>query len=103
MISCFFPCVFTKLKKDVDKRAKYDVEDLDVKEAVKKLDPDTVVVFLSGENDQLINPRNSKKLYDICPCTEKHIKIFDGDHNSKRPEHVMNEVMGIIQKFVFKR
>lgn len=39
MINCFFPCVFSKLKKDVDKRAKYDVEDLDVKEAVKRLDP----------------------------------------------------------------
>lgn len=39
MITCFFPCVFSKLKKDVDKRAKYDVEDLDVKEAVKRLDP----------------------------------------------------------------
>ncbi len=38
MISCFFPCVFSKLKKDVDKKAQYDVEDLDVKEAVKNLD-----------------------------------------------------------------
>lgn len=31
MITCFFPCVFTKLKKDVDRRAKYDVDDLDVR------------------------------------------------------------------------
>ena len=59
MITCFFPCVFSKLKKDVDKRAKYDVEDLDVKEAVKNLDPETVVVFMSGKNDVLIMPRNS--------------------------------------------
>lgn len=25
MITCFFPCVFSKLKKDVDKKANYDV------------------------------------------------------------------------------
>lgn len=68
MITCFFPCVFSKLKKDVDKRAKYDVEDLDVKEAVKSLDPETIVVFMSGEKDVLIMPRNSQKLHDICPC-----------------------------------
>lgn len=26
MINCFFPCVFMKLKKDIDKKANYDVE-----------------------------------------------------------------------------
>lgn len=59
MISCFFPCVFSKLKKDIDKKAQYDVEDLDVKEAVKRLHPDTTVVFMSGDKDALILPRNS--------------------------------------------
>ena len=68
MITCFFPCVFSKLKKDVDKKAKYDVEELDVREAVKKLHPKTVIIFLSGDKDQLIHSRISQKLYDICPC-----------------------------------
>lgn len=31
MVDCFFPCVFSKLKSDVRKKADYDVEDLDVK------------------------------------------------------------------------
>lgn len=76
MINCFFPCVFTKLKNDVDKRANYNVEDLDVREAVKKLDPSATVVFMSGENDRLIAPRNSTKLYEICPCRHKYLKVF---------------------------
>ena len=59
MINCFFPCVFSKLKKDVDRKAKYDVEDLDVKDAVRKMHPKTVVVFMSGNKDVLINSRNS--------------------------------------------
>ena len=36
-VNCVFPCVFEKLKKDVHKRAEYDVEALDVKKAVQKL------------------------------------------------------------------
>lgn len=97
MITCFFPCVFSKLKKDVDKKANYDVEDLDVRDAVKNLHPKTVVVFMSGDKDTLINARNSAKLYNVCPCEEKYIKIFDGDHNSKRPDEVMKEVMQIVE------
>lgn len=30
--------------------------------------PKTVVVFMSGDKDSLINARNSEKLYAICPC-----------------------------------
>lgn len=59
MINCFFPCVFSKMKKDVDKKANYDIENLDVREAVLKLNPDITVVFMSGNHDVLINKRNS--------------------------------------------
>lgn len=68
MINCFFPCVFEKLKDDVDKRANYNVDDLDIREAVKRLSPKTTVVFMSGEKDKLVAARNSTKLYNVCPC-----------------------------------
>ena len=55
---------------------------------------------MSGDKDVLIMPRNSEKLYDICPCKKKHIKIFDGDHNSKRPELVMKDVMKLIKDHI---
>lgn len=100
MINCFFPCVFTKLKSDIDKKANYNIEDLDVREAVKKLDPNTIVIFMSGENDKLIAPRNSTKLFNICPCKKKYLKIFEGDHNSKRPDKVMHEVMDLILQHI---
>ena len=57
---------------------------------------------MSGENDVLIMPRNSQKLHDLCPCKEKYLKIFKGDHNSKRPEEIMKEVMGYVEKYVVK-
>ena len=73
------------MKDDVDRRANYNVEDLDIREAVKKLDPNTTIVFMSGDKDKLVAARNSTKMYDVCPCNVKYLKIFDGDHNSKRP------------------
>jgi hypothetical protein len=48
---------------------------------------------MSGENDRLVASRNSAKLYNDCPCIEKHLKMFEGDHNSRRPEKILNEVM----------
>ena len=41
---------------------------------------------MSGNRDVLINKRNSQKLYANCPCIKKYLKIFEGDHNSKRPD-----------------
>lgn len=57
---------------------------------------------MSGNRDVLINKRNSEKLYDNCPCIRKYLKIFDGDHNSKRPDEVLGEVMKIIEEHVMK-
>ena len=33
-----------------------------------RLDPKTVVIFMSGDKDLLIHSRNSEKLFNICPC-----------------------------------
>ena len=63
-INCLFPCVFFKLKQDVKKKAKYDVDELDIKEAVKSIDVNSLVIFMSGDKDTLIHHRNSQKLYD---------------------------------------
>lgn len=88
------------MKKDIDKKANYDVEELDVKDAVMKLNVNTTVIFMSGNHDLLINKRNSEKLYEACPCTKKYLKIFEGDHNSKRPDSVMIEVMDLIERHI---
>lgn len=55
---------------------------------------------MSGDKDVLIMPRNSQKLHDLCPCKKKHIKLFDGDHNSKRPETVMKDVMKLVKDHI---
>jgi hypothetical protein len=70
-INCLFPCVFFKLKQDVKKKAKYDVDELDIKEAVKSIDVNSLVIFMSGDKDTLIHHRNSQKLYDAFPGENK--------------------------------
>jgi predicted MPP superfamily phosphohydrolase len=59
MVNCIFPCVFSKLRWDVDKKAQYDVDELDILTAVKNLNDDTVVIFISGNHDILVDKRNS--------------------------------------------
>ena len=73
MINCLFPCVFFKLKNDVKKKAKYDIEELDIKEAVKNIDINSLVIFMSGDKDTLIHHRNSEKLYKAFPGKNKMI------------------------------
>jgi predicted esterase YcpF (UPF0227 family) len=89
VISCFFPCVFQKVRADVKNRAHYDVQDLDVRAALKELEEDTEVVFLAANEDQMVDKRNSEKLYTACPCKKKQILEFTGTHNSKRPPEIM--------------
>lgn len=59
---------------------------MDIKDAVKNIDCNSLVIFMSGDKDTLIHHRNSKKLYDAFPGKNKKIEIFEGTHNTKRPE-----------------
>lgn len=58
-ISCLFPCVFCKLRSDIQEKGEYDVEDLDIKENLSKISPETMVIFMSGDEDKLINKAHS--------------------------------------------
>jgi esterase/lipase len=69
---------------------------------VKKLHAETLTIFMTGEEDELIDASNSKALYELCPCKEKHLKTFEGTHNSCRPYLVMLEVMELVMRKVRK-
>jgi hypothetical protein len=63
LISCLFPCVYCKIRSDVEEKGEYDVDCLDTTESIKSISPGTLVVFLSGDDDVLIDKRNSQRLY----------------------------------------
>jgi len=48
--------------------------------------------FLHGKQDGFVKPKNS---HDICEkyAGEKKLLLFDGDHNSERPNSVIKEVV----------
>jgi len=44
----------------------------------------------------LIHHRNSEKLFEAFKGENKHLEIFKGNHNTKRPPDVMIKAMEII-------
>ena len=73
LISCLFPCVFMKIRRDVESEGHYDVDKLDIAEDVKQINPSTLLIFLSGNSDVLIDQRNSTKLYNLYAGTNKKL------------------------------
>ena len=59
LISCLFPCFFEKLRRDVKQTGNYDIESLDILEAVRKIGKETCLIFMSGDADILINKSHS--------------------------------------------
>jgi hypothetical protein len=63
LIGCFFPCVYEKLRSDVKDKADYDINELDISNDVKKISLETLIVFMNGDEDKLIDKTNSEKLF----------------------------------------
>jgi len=59
LISCFFPCVFSKLRNDVKELGDYDIECLDILASVRNISQETFLIFMSGDEDLLIDKKNS--------------------------------------------
>lgn len=93
LISCIFPCVFFKLRQDVKKEANYDIQSLNILGAMDNISKDTFIIFLSGDEDLLVDKSNSEALYNSFRGPHKHIEIFKGAHNSKRSETTFKKVM----------
>lgn len=97
LVECLFLCIFPKLKKDVKTKAHYNIELLNVGAAVKKISPDTLLILLSGNSDELINKCNSEKLIQSFPGQRKHFLLFEGTHNSERPPEIIRRVFRLLE------
>lgn len=100
LISCLFPCVFCKLRSDIEEQGHYDIEKLDILEDVRRISESTMIVFMSGDEDKLIDKANSEKLYNAFRGRNKHLEIFKGTHNTKRPEETIKKIMKMIAEFI---
>jgi len=73
LISCIFPCFFAKLRQDVKETGNYDIETLNILEAVAKIKDDTCLIFMSGDADNLINRSHSELLHSSFSGKQKHL------------------------------
>jgi esterase/lipase len=51
----------------------YDIEQLDIANDVKKISEATMIVFMSGDDDKLIDKANSEKLYNSFKGNRKYL------------------------------
>ena len=98
LISCIFPCVYMKLRSDVKTRGQYDLDELDIEKDVEMINPASTLIFLSGNDDKLVNYYNSQKLYRLFSGKNKYLEIVVGNHNSKRPDQIIEKIMGLIER-----
>lgn len=98
LITCLFPCLFYKLKSDIDEKGHFDLEELNIKEAVGKISKKTTIIFVVAEDDKLINQEHSQELYKRFKGKNKYLEVVKGGHNTKRPEEAIKKVMGLIEQ-----
>ncbi|CAG9326741.1 unnamed protein product [Blepharisma stoltei] len=77
------------IRKTIRKKANFDSNELDpLKHVDKCFIP---ALFVAGEDDTFVNPKHSQILYDKY-AGDKNIIIVEGDHNSDRPQFMLDSV-----------
>lgn len=97
LIDCLFPCVYSILRKDIRKKTGHDIDELEVIKRVEQRSPDDCILFLSGEQDEMISSHHSKLLYEKFRGKKECI-WFDGTHNSTRSDEIMRRCFAWIDK-----
>jgi len=49
--------------------------------------------FIHGSGDEMIDPENATKLHAAYGGANKTLKLCDGDHNTERPDAVVEEAV----------
>lgn len=64
MLGCLFPLIYAKLRCDVKTIAGFDIQELNLKRIVAAMPTDKIMVFISGDDDNVIDSNNSETLYN---------------------------------------
>ena len=79
------------VRKKIKKKANFDINDCDTLSAFKEGSFRPSILFLAAKGDSLIHYNHSVELFTTYKGP-KNILIFEGNHNSKRPKHILNEI-----------
>jgi hypothetical protein len=64
LIDCLFPCVYSILRNDIEKKTGHNIDELDVAKKVEQMSTDYSLLFLTGEQDEMVHASHSKLLYE---------------------------------------
>lgn len=89
---CLYPCLFSCVRSDVEQRAGFDMRELEIgkKLAQNPRSKDKALFIMAATGDSMINYSHSQKIYEAFPG-KKQIELFEGNHNSNRPDAVLNK------------
>ena len=77
------------IRKTIKKKAGFNINDLNPLDHVEK--SFIPVNFIAANGDTFIQPHHAQALYEKY-SGEKTLKLVEGDHNSARPEYVMDSI-----------
>ena len=82
-------------------RNQLDLDEIKPINEVKKIGIPTY--FIHAMEDKLINSGHSLKLYEACGAFYKYINICEGNHNSIRPENIINKVINFFKNYLLRK
>jgi hypothetical protein len=78
------------MKRSVKSRANFDLDKVSPVQVMRTAF--IPAVFGHGKEDDFIRPHHSQRLFDACSSVDKRLLMFDGSHNSQRPEFYYSNV-----------
>jgi hypothetical protein len=82
------------LRRRIRKRAHFNIEKVIPETVAPKCD--TPIFMIHAERDDLIDLKHSQRLFEQYGGSRKEIRIIAGDHESRRPTHVIGEAATFI-------
>ena len=96
-----FSSAYSLTKSMVYNRNQLDLDEIKPINEVKKIGIPTY--FIHAMEDKLINSGHSLKLYEACGAFYKYINICEGNHNSIRPENIINKVINFFKNYLLRK
>lgn len=88
--------LFIPLGSKLQRETGHDIMATNLKEKVPKLNIPTM--YIVGADDDLAGASCVRELSELHKCTNKHLQVFDGEHNSERPPEVLEKCIDFLLK-----
>lgn len=96
-----FSSAYSLAKEMVYNRNQVDIDKIKPINDVKNIGIPTY--FVHAMKDNLISSEHCLKLYEACGAFYKNINICEGNHNSIRPDNIVNKIIDFFKSYLFRK